>query len=134
MRVLFLSLFIFIAKIAIGQTHHDERLTVKYASKYLDRMEEKSPVIYQRINYYLDHSYMIIDNPNGKFDQLKDEISIQNLDEINILELERAFDIQPDYKMRRVFRIKGTDKVLVRLPMEEFNEAFNQFRKTYRED
>ena len=134
MRVLFLSLFIFIAKIAIGQTHHDERLTVKYASKYLDRMEEKSPVIYQRINYYLDHSYQIIDEPKGKFDQLKDEISIQNLDEVNILELERTFDIQPDYKMRRVFRIKDTNKILVRLPMVEFNKAFNQFRKTYREE
>ena len=134
MRVLFLFLFLFSTKIAIGQTHHDERLTVKYDIKYLDSMEEKSPVIYQRINYYLDHSYQIIDEPKGKFDQLKDEISIQNLEEINILELERAFDIKPDYKMRKVFRIKDTGKMLVRLPMEEFNKAFNQFRQTNREN
>lgn len=130
MRLLILSLIILSAKIAIGQTQHDERLIYKYDTDYLDRLEEKSPVLYQRLTYYLDHSYQIIDEPNGKFDELKDEISVQDLNKINILELERAFDIQPDNKRRRVFRIKGTDKLLVRLPMEEFNKAFNQFRNT----
>ena len=131
MRSICMLLFLLLSSIsAIAQSSHDPRLLESYESEYLDRLEEQSPVIYQRLNFYLDNTYQIIEEKPNKFKRPIETIRIKDLDRINIFKVQRTNKISPDYKRKLVFKIKGTNKLLVLESMEQFNKAFNKTRQS----
>lgn len=115
---------------AKAQSAHDPRLLESYETEYLDRMEDQSPVIYQRLNFYLDNTFQIIEKHSKKFTGPIETIKIKDLDNINIFEVQKSNKISPDYKRKLVFKIKGTNKLLILESMEQFNKAFNKNRQS----
>jgi hypothetical protein len=131
MRSIYMLLFLLLSSIgALAQSSHDQRLLESYEGEYLDRLEKQSPVIYQRLNFYLDNTYQIIEKHPKKFTGPIETIKIKDLDNINIFEVQNSNKISPDYKRKLVFKIKGTNKLLILESMEQFNKDFNKNRQS----
>ena len=128
MKIRLTLLFSLFTVAIFAPNNHDPRLLVKYESSFLDRMASKHQVSYQKLTYYLDHGYQIIDQNDSKFKDLKDYVTIDDMDHINLYQIELEQNIQADYKARKVYKIKGRDQFLVLLPKEEIYQAFNDYR------
>ena len=102
MKIRLTLLFSLFTVAIFAQMDHDPRLLVKYESSLLDRMASKHQVAYQKLTYYLDHGYQIIDQNDIKFKDLKDYVVIDDMDHINLYQIELEQNIQADYKARKV--------------------------------
>ncbi|MEL7021340.1 MAG: hypothetical protein AAGK47_07030 [Bacteroidota bacterium] len=110
-------------------TQIDDRLLVKYELKYLQQLQERHPVLLQRLNYYLDHAWYVTDYPTKKNSSKLPVVNIAHQKDINILALEQAQRIHRDPKKQTVYRIANTAQVLVYHSAEKFNKKFNQLRQ-----
>lgn len=110
-------------------TDIDDRLLVKYDHDYLQQLQENHPVLLQRLNYYLDHAWYIMDYPKEKATTDLPSITIENIEEINILQLEKEQQLQRDPQKQMVYKIAKTDQVLVYHSAKKFNQNFDQRRR-----
>lgn len=129
MRVLTTLIILFAALSIHAQsaTDPDSRLLEVYEADYLARMETNHPVMLARLNYYLDHAWFITEYPTQKGTPNFPEVTIEDLDQINILQLEKTQALVRDYDQRKMYTIAGTNKVLVYFSGKEFTENFNAF-------
>ncbi len=132
MKLTLMALLIWLGTAAMAQSNlentaplPDQRLYQVYEADYIDQLLEHNPFLIKRWNFYLDHAFSIIDDVPGKT-QYTSEISIDNLDEINILLLEKELGLTHSYDLPVIYKIKNTNKCLVYQPGEKFAEAFRK--------
>lgn len=129
MRIISLILFLqFFGTAIFAQAEHDPRLIESHDIEYLDRLKTKSPAYYQRLDFYLDHSFYIVDYDAEKFDKVLPSINILDINDINIYIVKKRNNINNDRLKQIPYRIEGTDKVLILESMTRFNKAFNKSR------
>lgn len=108
----------------------DSRLLETFELEYLERIQSDNPVLLERLNYYLDHAWYLTEYPTEKADPGFEVIEIDELDNIQIFSLEKMYDLSRDFEKRSVYRIAGTQQVLVFYSGREFNERFNEHRNS----
>jgi hypothetical protein len=54
---------------------------------------------------------------------------MDNLNEINILQLEKDLQLKPHWDRVNIYRIQNSDKLLVYYPTDHFVRALNEWRK-----
>lgn len=126
MRNSILSAFAFIAFLAFttssfaqNNTGLDVRLLDKFSKKELKSLE-KAELDYW--TFYLENSFDIVDIPKEKPDAVPASISLKSMDkkDINVFKL----GLTPHEFARDYFRIEGTDKMMVILPLSEIDKNF----------
>ncbi|MBI5917310.1 MAG: hypothetical protein HY842_18225 [Bacteroidetes bacterium] len=135
---LFLSFF-FILSIATfvkaqSQLAHtevpiDSRLFEAFGGDYLENLKTANPFLLQRWNFYLDNSWYLTDFPTEKDRPDYATIRIDDLENINILVLEKKFGMKRDWNKIAIFKIENTDKALVLISGKAFNEKLNEHLK-----
>lgn len=129
MRIISIILFLqFFGGAIFAQSDHDPRLIESHDIEYLDRLKTKSPAYYQRLDFYLDHSFYIGDYDKEKFGKDIPSINILDINDINIYIVKKRNNINNDRLKQIPYRIEGTDKVLILESMTRFNKAFNKSR------
>lgn len=131
MKNIFLLLFLGMSAALFAQdakensvVQPDARLYEVYAADYLQRLQTKNPFLIQRWNFFLDHGFYVTDMPAGK-DMTYSEITVADVDKINILQLEKEQNLTRDFNKRMRYRIAGTDKLLICYSGKEFRDALN---------
>lgn len=107
----------------------DKRLYDVFEKNYLERLQVNNSFLIQYYNFYLDHSYKIIDVPEGKGSRDFKEVKIKqlkNLKKVNILKIQQNQGLVRDQNSYLYYRIKKTNKLLVLLPEKEFAKMLNQ--------
>ncbi|MFT4543949.1 MAG: hypothetical protein ACI9UR_001285 [Bacteroidia bacterium] len=126
MRKSILSAFAFIAMLtfttslfAQNNSDYDARLLDKFSRKELKSLD-KAELDYW--TYYLENSFEIVAIPKEKPDAVPAVISLSSLDkkEINVFKL----GLKPHEFARDYFRIEGTNKMVVVLPLTEIDKNF----------
>jgi hypothetical protein len=105
----------------------DKRLPEVFEKEYLDLVRREDPILFERWQFYLDHSFIISDSPltkEGRADSYP-SVLIPDLSNINILKLEKEQDLKHDFYTETIYKIEGTTQFLVYLPGREFIEKFN---------
>ncbi len=129
MRIISLILFLqFFGAAIFAQSDHDPRLIESHDIEYLDRLKTKSPAYYQRLEFYLDHSFYLVEYDDKKFSKDLPSINIQDINDINIYIVKKRNNIDNDRLKQIPYRIEGTDKVLILESMTRFYKAFNKSR------
>lgn len=129
---------LFIATFAFSQQAEnisiDDRLYQVFDRNYLENLKTTNPFLIQRWNYYLDNAWSIKDLPEEKQSSVNQTVTIPNLETINILLLEKQFDLKPDWQKFNFYKIEGTNKMLVYLPGKDFVNRLNEhLGRTYNE-
>ena len=105
----------------------DERLTEIYNKEYLTDLQTQNPVLLQRWSFYLDNAYYIVDFPKEKGNPDYPTIEVADLDNMNILLLEKNQKMTRDFDKSTKYKIKGTNKILVYYSGKEFNQKLNEY-------
>ena len=133
MRALYLIFAsLFWVQILAGQSQTETEITVDprlyevHDAAYLQKLKTTQPSTIQRWNYYLDHAFYIVDYPQDKGAEDFPEITIPNLSDINIFQLESTFKMVRDFNTEMKYKITGTDKVLVYYSGKRFNKNLNE--------
>ena len=109
--------------------HPDERLKIVFSQTYLNKLSADNPLLISKWNFYLDNSYFISDFPEGKKDaNTLQVIEVDDFNNINIKQLEKDLGIGPDYERQMIYRIQGTNKLLIYRTGKKFYELFNEHR------
>ena len=109
-------------------TQPDERLYEVFEADYLQRIADNFPQQIQRMNYYLDHAWYISDFVEGKH-RLDGEIDVEDVSNINIYELEKTTSsLKRSVERRMIYRIKGTNKLLIYYHTGEFLRRFRKIQ------
>jgi hypothetical protein len=109
----------------------DARLLEIFDTTYLTRLASEQPVVLRRLEYYLDHAYYITED--AKINRANYPIvKIENVENFNIMKLERTQQLHRHPKKEISYQIEGTNKVLVYLSAEDFTAAFNKREKKER--
>lgn len=104
----------------------DDRLYDVFERDYLERLQVVNPFLLQYYTFFLDHSYKIVDMPEGKdYSDLK-EVTIKRIKKLNILKLQKEEQLVRNADAYVYYRIKKTNKLLVLLPEKEFIKMLNQ--------
>lgn len=131
MKNLLFILFCMLSLSAFGQSETklvepDARLNNVYAEHYLMRLQEANPFIIQRWNFYLDNAFFVAENSPEK-GATYPTVEIADLENINILLIEKEQKIHHDFKARTYYQIAGTNKMLVYRSGKEFRDALNKY-------
>lgn len=129
----FLLLTFSVLSIAQNKTNDittiDERLYEVYDQEYLASLQKNNPFLLKRWSFYLDHAYYIMEYPSDKGNPNYPEIKITNLDDLNILLLEKNQPIVRDFNQQKVYKIKGSNNVLVYYSGKKFNQKLREHLK-----
>lgn len=138
MKNLFTLFFLLFSLILTAQNNSntkieiDQRLYDVFEEDYLTNLKVNNPTLIQRWNFYLDHAWYITDAPKEKQLEMTGSVQIADVDNVNILKLEREQAIRKDLKKRNIYKIEGTNKVLVYYPGQHFMKQLNQhLERTY---
>jgi len=105
----------------------DERLYAVFDRGYLEKLRTTQPFFIQRWNFYLDHSWYLSDLPPEKAKAAYPVVHIANLENINILLLEKEQNLRKDWNKREVYAIEGTNQALVFYAGKDFNQRLNNY-------
>lgn len=105
-------------------TQPDPRLFDALSESEIAEMQAKNPFLIQYYNYFLDHSYKIMNQP--KSNQLDLPIvNIPNIDDFNILVIKKEQKLKRAWESQTYYQIKNTNKVLVFISEREFTEKLH---------
>ncbi|MCC6725712.1 MAG: hypothetical protein IT258_14480 [Saprospiraceae bacterium] len=104
----------------------DSRLLALYSGEYLENLQTANPFLLKRLNFYLDNSWYLSELPADKALDSQTTIHVDDLKDINILALEKRYDLHRDWEKQTVFKIENTDKALVLISGKKFNELLNE--------
>ncbi len=107
----------------------DSRLYQVYDSLYLTNVKAGNPFLIQRMNFYLDNSWYLTTLPAQKMAPNMPAIQIKDLDNINIMALEKERQIVRDWDQIKVYRIENRERVLVLRSGQECAELLNEHLK-----
>ena len=120
-----------ILSITLGQSNEsvsiDTRLYNVYEEAYLNDLKVNNPFLLKRWAFYLDNAYYITDFPIQKGTPNYPKIEIDDLDNLNILLLEKNQNLKKNFDEKTFYRIEGTNKILVFYSGKEFNVKLNQY-------
>lgn len=105
----------------------DERLTAVYDQEYLSNLQTQNPVLLQRWSFYLDNAFYVVDFPKEKGNPDYPTIEVADLNNMNILLLEKSQKMTKDFDKPTKYKIKGTNQILVYYSGKEFNQKLNEF-------
>jgi len=128
MKTILLCLFCVCSISAFGQyekipVEPDARLYEIYDEDYLTRLQTSNPFLLQRRNFYLDNAYILSENIKNADYPL---IRVKDVQNINILLLEKEQSLRHDFKVRTYYSIADTNKILIYRSGEEFRDALNE--------
>ncbi len=106
----------------------DERLYNVFSESYIEDVKSTNPVLLLRWNFYLDNAFYITTFPNEKGTPDYPVITIPDLNNINILALEKEQSLSRDWNKQSVYQIAGTNEVLVYYSGKKFSALFNKHR------
>ena len=114
-----------------AKTMIDPRIYAAYEREYVDRVAQNNPFLIHYWTFYLENAYYITDAPTEKTEDAMEysTIKIDNLNNINILQLEKKYPMKHDWEDLKAYRIEGTSKLLVYHPGRLFTEKLNVYRK-----
>jgi len=125
----FLMMFV-LSACSFGQPNQpleiDKRLYDIYDDAFIDRMKSDNPFLIKRLNFYLDHSFIITDLANAKENDYP-EVVINDLENVNILFIEKEQKLKHDFHKKVIYKIANTNKMLVYYSGKEFNEKLREF-------
>lgn len=101
----------------------DQRLYEVYDPSYVDQLLTENPFLIKRWNYYLDNAYYLIDAVPGKTED-NPTITIPDMENINILLLEKQQGLTHDHQLPVIYNIKNSNKCLVYVPGKKFAKDF----------
>lgn len=101
----------------------DKRLYEVFDQSYLNFLSEKNPFLIQYYNFFLDNAYQIVDKAPKQYDNK--EITIHNLDKINILEVCKKQSLKRGWDYIEVYPIANTNKLLVLYSEQELSKKLN---------
>lgn len=109
---------------AQNSTESDARLADKFSKKELRSLSQ------DELNYwtfFLDNSYQIVDVPKEKPDAVQSSIKLSGMEkkDINVFKL----GLKSHAFARDYFKIEGTDKMLVVLPLTEIDQKYKELSK-----
>jgi hypothetical protein len=126
----FFALLVTFANAQENQAHtrlsFDHRLLAVYDADHLSTLQAENPFLIQRLNFYLDHAWYISPLPVEKITPDMPSVKIDDLDNINILVLEKEQHLTRDWEKLMIYRIENSDKALVFLSGKEFTEQLNK--------
>ena len=134
MKNLFPILFVLLcANAATAQDLHsivpktpDARLLQVYDADYLQRLATLQPDFLQRLNYYLDNSYRIVPQPEGKTVENYTTVAMPaNRADFNIFKMEREQKVGRLKSSPLYFHIANSTDLLILLSEDEFIKKFN---------
>ena len=108
----------------------DKRLKGLYKTSQLKQLKESNPQFLARLNYYLDNAFIITEQNEEKPTDFLGDVVIDDLENFNILKLEKDQNLKRSWDKISVYRIKGTNQLLVYHAGRNFNR---DFQKHYRE-
>jgi hypothetical protein len=120
----FISLFS-IAQNAPEMVVPDVRLYEVYERDYVKGLVNENPFLIKRWNYYLDNSFIITDAVAEK-EKDYPSVTILDLRNINILLIEKEQHLQRNWDVPTIYKIRGTDKILVYHAGKDFAEALKK--------
>ena len=109
-----------------AQSDVDPRLTAKFAPERLADLQKNHPSVIEYWTFYLDNAYYLADLAPAKDASDLATVKIDDISHFNIL----ALDVHPMELGNRVYRIEGSDKLLVMHSIEKIAEMFNEYRRT----
>jgi hypothetical protein len=127
LMLLTFSILSFAQKKSSKTVEIDDRLMEVYDLAYLKNLQTQNPFLLQRWSFYLDNAYYIVDFPTTKGNPDYPTIEVADLDNMNILLLEKSQKMTRDFDKLIKYKIKGTDKILVYYSGKEFNQKLNKF-------
>jgi len=109
-----------ITSMAFGQ-QYDSRLLAKYSKKQLKEMANNNAPQLEQLNRFVSQGFQVIDIPAGKEGGQMPSVRLRSIDpkDINLLSL----GVDQHEFARTYYRIEGTDKVLMILPVKELQEV-----------
>ena len=107
-------------------TDIDARLLEVYEAEYLTRLQTDNPFLLQRWSFYLNESFYVSTYPAEKGTPDFPTVIISDLENINILQLEKDQNLSHDFNRQTMYKIQGTDKVLVYRSGKEFNHRLRK--------
>lgn len=119
------SLFSF-AQNAQDSVVPDERLYQVYERDYVDNLVNENPFLIRRWNFYLDNAYLIAVEIEEKKNDYP-SVSISNMEDINILLLEKEQNLQRDWEIPVIYKIRNTDKILVYYAGKDFTKSLKEY-------
>ena len=132
MRAILLVSFFFLGSTALWSQSTSPEIDVRlfdvYEADYLSRLQQNHPVQIQRMNFFLDHSFYVVDYPANKGFEDLPSVPVTDLDKINIYSLMQEFGLVRDYDTEKAYRIEGTQKALVFYSGKAFVRSFNAAR------
>jgi len=108
-------------------TPFDSRLLKIYSGDYLENLRDANPFLFQRLNFYLDNSWYVMELPTEKSLDSYQTIQVEDISNVNIYELERKFNLKRDWDKQTVCKIENTDKAIVLLSGKAFNEKLKAY-------
>lgn len=128
-KALLIGLLFFIPILTFAQNETtpniDKRLYEVFEVDYLERLQKENPTLIHYYNFFLDHSYNIIELEDGKKKNMK-EVVISDINNFNILAILNEQNLTRSQNLRMFYKVKDSDKVLELLSGETFIEKFNQ--------
>ena len=106
----------------------DNRLYEVFDEDYLAQLQKQNPFLIQRWTYYLDHAFYIVADPKLSLYEYP-SVKIEDLDNFNILKIEREQALKRYFNQESTYHIEGTNKALIYHPAQVFNERLNQYLK-----
>jgi hypothetical protein len=115
-----------VAQNAIETVIPDDRLYEVYERDYVDGLVIENPFLIKRWNFYLDNAFLIADEVKGKEADYP-TVTISDFDNINILLLEKEQKLQRDWDIPVIYKIRGTDKILVYHAGKDFTKSLKEY-------
>lgn len=109
-----------------SKTTPDPRLYEALSENEISEMSSKNPFLIQYYNYFLDHSYKIIEQPKSVNLKLP-KVAISNIKDFNILLIKKEQKLRREWGTQTYYEIKGTNKVLVFISEKEFTQKLNKY-------
>lgn len=124
-------LFLFSLTTFVHAQHHtnlpiDSRLVDAFDGEYLENLKTGNPFLLQRWNFYLDHAWYLTVLPAEKAEAEYPSIRIDDVNNINILLLERKFQLRRDWDKQMIYKIEDSNQALVFIPGKEFTRKLNE--------
>jgi len=128
MKVLFTSCLLLCSLSLFSQkpVSIDPRLFEVYDQDYLERIRTEAPFLLERLNFYLDNAWYLSDYPEDKGAMSFPVVSIDDLETINILLLEKEQGLHKDFLTETTYSVNGTRKVLIFRSGKVFNRMLNE--------
>ncbi|MFQ5446643.1 MAG: hypothetical protein ACE5FF_06895 [Saprospiraceae bacterium] len=124
--VLSFSTFVHAQRQAHTNPPIDSRLYEVYDGGFLDHLKSDNPFLLQRLNFYLDHAWYLTDLPAEKDSAGYRTITVADLENINILKIEKEQHLAHNWERQTVYKIANTSQALVFYSGKEFTRQLNE--------